>query len=190
MPAFPLFAGPYSFPESWLASSLVLRRQSLLICTAFPQYQHTGQQFLRRSAGGARAPVRALVTSRSLAGGPAAAFAASSFRALLRTSFSDLSPPMRRCCFTSRSLTPSTNAWAVSVCMKSTVSLTRSRCASCSTAAANSCYDSSISWFLAFSYALLAAASWLSPKRPSRAPTLSSFVASGGALCGTSEACP
>jgi hypothetical protein len=39
--------------------------------TAFPYCQHTGPQFLWRSAGGDRVPIGALVISHSLAGGPA-----------------------------------------------------------------------------------------------------------------------
>jgi hypothetical protein len=95
-----------------------------------------------------------LVTSCSLAGVPADSCAASSFRTYLRASLSNLSPPMRRCCLTSRCLTPSTNAWAASVRMNSIGRLTKAQIANWSTAAADSYSDSPISCILALNFAL------------------------------------
>lgn len=46
---------------------------------------------------------------------PPAALAGNVITVPLRASLSDLSLPMRKCCFSSRSLTPSTNAWAASL---------------------------------------------------------------------------
>jgi hypothetical protein len=51
-----------------------------------------------------------------------------------------LSMSMRRCCFTSRSLTPSKIACPNSIWINSTGKLTRTRCTNFSTAVANSCY--------------------------------------------------
>jgi hypothetical protein len=60
--------------------------------------------------------VGAFVPSCSLTGDPtAAAFAASSFKAWFRVSVTNVSQPMRRCCFTSQSLTELIKAWAVSL---------------------------------------------------------------------------
>jgi hypothetical protein len=50
------------------------------------------------------------ITSHNFTGGPA--FAASRFRAWLRTLLQDISQPMRRYCFMSWFVTPSMNAYA------------------------------------------------------------------------------
>jgi hypothetical protein len=87
-----------------ITSSASLGQQSVLRWTAFPHCQHTGHPYLWCSASGSCVPTGALITSCSLAGGPAAT---SSWRA----SLSNLPLPMRRCCFSSLSLTLLTNAW-------------------------------------------------------------------------------
>jgi hypothetical protein len=65
--------------------SSFLRRQSLLNWPEFPHCQHSGRSFLQSSAGGGGVPVRAPITSCCLTGGPAVTFAASIFRAWLRS---------------------------------------------------------------------------------------------------------
>jgi hypothetical protein len=71
------------------------------------------QSSIRQSSGGVDGvPPGTLVASLSPPGGPAAAFAASSYTVWFRALLSDLSPLRRCCCFTFWSPTPSMNAWA------------------------------------------------------------------------------
>jgi hypothetical protein len=126
-----LHAGSYSFTVSSSTALWVLRRQPLLKWPAFPHCQHTIPPVLQLSAGNVRVPVGALVPPRSLVGSPAAASAASGFRAWLTGPMSDLSPPMTRCCFSYRYLTPTTNACETSFWMETTGKPTRARCANC-----------------------------------------------------------
>jgi hypothetical protein len=55
-----------------------LHKQSLLKCLVFPHCQHTSHPSLQCSAGGSCIPIGVLVTSCSVASGPAVAFAVSS----------------------------------------------------------------------------------------------------------------
>jgi hypothetical protein len=87
-----------------------LRRQSLLRGQALPHWQHRGRSSLRRSADCSRVPM-ALDTSRSLAGGPAAAFP-SICKGLVWGFVKRPAPPKRRCYFNSRFLTASKNIGA------------------------------------------------------------------------------
>jgi hypothetical protein len=103
------------FIQSWSLVTLPsLTRQCLLMSPAFPLYQDTGPPSLRRSAEDEHVPAGPLISCLivSLAGVPAATFAASSYRTWLRASLSDLFPPMQKCCFTSLFINLLMNSWA------------------------------------------------------------------------------
>jgi hypothetical protein len=95
--------GPLFVLRSCSISSGGLCLQYLPKLPGFPHRDHTGRSFRRLSGGVGGLPVGTLFTSRSLAVGHAAAFAASSLSAWFRVSFSGLSSLLRRLCFISRS---------------------------------------------------------------------------------------
>jgi hypothetical protein len=78
---------------------------------AFPAYR----AFISAALGWCRCPqLCSPVTTRSLAVGQAAAFAASILKARFSASFSVQAPPISKYSFTSRSRIPSMKAWAAS----------------------------------------------------------------------------
>jgi hypothetical protein len=116
------------------------------------------------------------LTCSSHAGNAANASIGSNFRTWVKASLSDILHPMRRYCFTSQSVTSSTNAQANYPWMKSSGNPTRARWTKYSVTDVNSCSDSPIS-------GVRAAASWWSLQGPFRAPTIPLHVAPAGTLC-------
>jgi hypothetical protein len=105
--------------------------------------QHMGCSVLWRWITGNHFPILArALNSHSLAGGLAAAFAATTFNlhGLVRVWLRDLMVPMR-CCFTSQSFTPSTRTKVPSIWMKSLGNPTRAQWANCLQDAENSYGD-------------------------------------------------
>jgi hypothetical protein len=84
----------------------------------------------------------------SCVGSVSAVFTVHSFRAWLRASLMDFSPPMSRCRLTYQSFT---NEHAASLCMQSCSNPTSAPWANCSTATANSSNNLVLGWVLAVS---------------------------------------
>jgi hypothetical protein len=115
---------PYSFLDSQSATSQAVLTTPL--STVFSEVmtsshcQHMGCPVLQGLVAGDHVLIVGPAPSFfSGVGGVAAAFTVSSFRAWLRASLRDLSPPTSRCCLTSQSFTPLTNERAASLQIKS-----------------------------------------------------------------------
>lgn len=146
------------------------------------------------SLGGGNVLSNAVLTfvTDSHAGILVVAFAAYNLNTWFRAPFRVLSPPIRRSCFTSRSLIPSIKAWATYLCMKNEVNGRLSK------GLVRQPLDSSCVLLVSHRSAGpwpsvetgRPPSSWWSPERPFSAPTMFLNVCLAGTLCRMSTAWP
>lgn len=152
----------------------------------FLHCQHTDHLFLQCSAGGDNVFIGFFFL---LAGDLAAAFAACSLKAWLRSLVRNLLLPMSRCCISYWPFTPLMRAWATSLWMKFADDLKGAWWANCLMAFTNSCSGSQFNWILSLSWNMYTAASWWSLQWSYRVQT-SSYATLAGILCRISAAWP